>query len=181
MNSKKEIEIKILNIDIKKIEDEFRELSVKKIIPRSLYREHYFALLHKNLPISSLRLRQEGPDSVVLALKEKRDLSDEYLIRQEYEVTVSDFLTMESILNKLDFSVFRKREKYRTTYKWNSVLIAIEEYPHIPTYIEIEAPSQKEIDEFLHAFSLSKHITTNKTASEIITEAGYDENNLIFK
>ena len=61
--------------------------------------------------------------------------------RFEAEVEVSDYNTMDIILNKLGYTPHIIYEKYRTTYQLDDVEIVLDEMPY-GNFIEIEGAEQ---------------------------------------
>jgi len=89
-----------------------------------------------------LRLRQD----TVARLTYKAPPSDDVGLppnlrtRFEAEVTVSDFDTMDTILQRLGFHPHVIYEKYRTTYRLGEAEIVLDELP-FGTFIEVEGPA----------------------------------------
>ncbi len=173
---KKEVELKILNINPTKTRKILRALGAKKTMPSTLLRELYF---RGNGNFSSLRLRSEGKKQY-LTLKTKQE-DKKFNIRMEHQIEVSDFDMTKKILELLGYTVFRQREKLREHYELPKVHIEIDQYPHMMPYMEIEAPSKKIAEDFIKKFGFPLSLTTNKTASEIIQDAGLNPDNLCFK
>jgi len=175
---KKEIEIKILNIDPKKFKINLKKLGGKMINKPTLLRELYFESPSEKRVYSSFRLRSEGQRSF-LTLKMKKD-DRQFEIRDEYEVEVSDFNTARKILELAGFNVFRQREKMRESYKVGTIRIEVDTYPEIKPYAEIESTNKKDIKEFLDKMGFVLEYAVKKTATEIIRDAGLNPDNLVF-
>ena len=85
---------------------------------------------------SLLRLRQDDRASLTFKTKPpKEDL--QFKIHNEYEVIVSDFDMMESILEKLGFIRRQIYEKWRETFILNATHLCIDSMP-FGDFIEIE-------------------------------------------
>jgi len=85
---------------------------------------------------SVLRLRQDT--RVRLTYKaDKTEVQEGVTSRSELEVEVSDFDTMEAILNRLGFYSYLIYEKYRTTYTLDGAEIVLDEMPY-GNFVEIE-------------------------------------------
>jgi adenylate cyclase class 2 len=65
-------------------------------------------------------------------------------LRQELEVTVSDFDTALHLLEALGYRVQLMYEKYRTTYRVGQVEVALDEMP-TGNFLEIEGPQAESI------------------------------------
>ena len=175
---KKEVEIKILNIDPRKLRVSLKKLRGVQVLKRTFMREFYFESPTKERLYSSFRLRAEGQKSF-LTLKLKKE-DKKFSIRNEYEVEVSDFKTARSILELAGFKVFRKREKKRESYRVGHVRIEIDEYPKMRPYMEIEASSKEKIEKFLKKMGFNLEHATKKAATEVIRDAGLNPDNLTF-
>lgn len=175
---KKEIEVKILNIDQKKLKKSLKELGARRVFGRTLFHEIYLESPSKERRYSSFRLRSEGKKNFLTLKLKKDDLAFE--IRDEFEMEIKDFEIALKILQLAGFKVFRQREKLREEYVLENVKIEIDEYPMMMPYMEIEAPSKKIMKNFLKKFNFSFKYTTNRTATEIIQNAGLNPDNLLF-
>ena len=90
-----------------------------------------------------LRLRQDTRTR--LTYKEPPPADDalprDVLTRFEAEVTVDDFDTMDTILQRLGFHPHVIYEKYRTTYQLGAAEVVLDEMPY-GHFIEIEGPAE---------------------------------------
>ena len=139
----KEIEIKILGIDRKAVEERLVRLGAKKILDGEIHALYYdFADAALKNSGCALRLRLEGAKSV-LCLKKFVE-SKEAKIREEHELEVSDFNTMKYLLEGLGLKVWLEMKKHRTSYELRGVHVEIDEYHdaynYIPGFLEIEGP-----------------------------------------
>lgn len=102
-----------------------------------------------------LRLRQ---DSVAkLTYKEPQNeaaLSQGIHQRFEAEVVVSDFDTMNTILERLGYQSYMIYEKYRTTYTLDDVEIVLDEMPY-GLFVEVEAENAEQIQTILDKLDLT--------------------------
>lgn len=176
---KKEIELKILNIDRKKFIASLKKVGAKQILKPTLMCEVYLDSPAQERVYSSFRLRDEGK-RIFLTLKLKKE-DKKFQIRDEFEVEVSDFDTTKKILELAGFKIFRQREKLREEYRLGKIKIEIDEYPKMKPYTEIEAPSKDELERFLKKLEFPIKYTTNKTATEILKDAGLNPDNLLFE
>jgi len=141
-NAMKEIEIKIIEIDRKKVENKLATIGAAKTFDSDV--ETWF-FDFRNDTISRakdlLRLRRVG-DKADLTFK-KFVQSQSAKVRSEYEVTISDFETMRLILESLGLTSTWRMKKHRTSYTLKSgVEVDIDryagEYSYIPELLEIE-------------------------------------------
>ena len=91
-----------------------------------------------------LRLRKDS--AIHLTYKGASDSTAEVADREELEVTVSDFDTTRSILERLGFQPLMIYEKYRTTFTYKECEIVLDQLP-FGYFIEIEGSSVAEIKE----------------------------------
>lgn len=106
-----------------------------------------------------LRIRKKRNTNIVTFKRplEKPILAEEtsYKIKQETEVEVSDFESMENIFTGLGYEVFFIYEKYREEFQKSEVKIMLDETP-MGNYIEIEGPEEA-IDRTARELGCSKN------------------------
>jgi adenylate cyclase class 2 len=64
---------------------------------------------------------------------------------REIEFAVPDANLAEQFLENIGLVAFRHQEKKRHTFELNDVTIDIDTWPKIPTYVELEGPSEEQI------------------------------------
>lgn len=64
---------------------------------------------------------------------------------REVEFLVPDAALAEEFLASIGFAAFRRQEKKRHTLYLDDVTVDIDTWPQIPTYIELEGPSENHI------------------------------------
>jgi predicted adenylyl cyclase CyaB len=138
----KEIEIKIIEIDRKKVEDNLATLGASKTFDGDV-ETRFFDFRDNTITRARnlLRLRRIG-DKTDLTFKKFVE-SQSAKVRDEYEVSVSDFETTRLILESLGLISTWRMEKHRTSYVLSGgVHVDIDKYSgdfsHIPELIEIE-------------------------------------------
>jgi adenylate cyclase class 2 len=145
----KEIEVKIINIDREKVEARLSTLGATQIFDGDQVTVFFD---YPGNPIATaknlLRLRKTA-DKTQLTFKKFIE-SKSLKIRDEYEVAVSDFESMQLILESLGLSPTKRMEKHRTSYALNSgAEVDIDkytgEYSHIPELLEIEAEDTQKV------------------------------------
>ncbi len=175
-----EVEVKILDVNLDSFKNTIRDLQGKLVHDRILYREMYFDASKHDVQFSSLRLRSQG-DTCFLTMKFKVNKDVNFLTRKELEIEVSDFDTMQTMLQELGYEPYGLREKYRTEYKVGDVKVELDEYPEIPPYVEIEGNNQKSVEDFIKSLGFELKHTVHFSATEIIKQYGKDPSNLQFK
>ncbi len=154
-----EMEIKILDIDRKRLEDKLISLGAKKIFDGEIHAIYYDDADNSvRRQKGTFRLRREGGISV-LTFKAYID-SASAKVREETEVTVSDFDAMRSILKSTGFSPWLEMKKHRTTYALQGFHFEFDrhtdEFGFIPEFLEIEGPDIEAIYEWAAALGFSK-------------------------
>ncbi len=86
-----------------------------------------------------LRLRQDTAVRLTYKGLAPADTHSEVKVREELEVTVSDFDTAVLILTRLGFAPAQVYEKYRETFTWQGVEIVLDELP-FGDFVELEGP-----------------------------------------
>lgn len=133
----KEIELKIIEIDIPTIVAKLKALG-GTTEGRKLIKDIKFDFPDNRIKEKDdlFRLRQLG-EKTFLTYKYYLDKS-EMLIAEEIEVEVADKDGVEKIVNLLGFKEVARREKWRTTYRFENVIVEIDEFDTIPPFLEIE-------------------------------------------
>lgn len=130
----REIETKILEVDVKKTEKILKKLGAKLVFDGKIE-----FIRFKGLGISDdslLRVRKVG-DKVQLTFK-KRNMKSRFLDSKEIETYVGDFNTTKDILLNLGFSIRSKGKKHRKSYVLGKTRFEFDTFKGIPTYLEIE-------------------------------------------
>lgn len=139
----KEIELKVLDVNVRMLEKKLVALGAKKILPLTLIREKSYnspdGKLDKRKEL--LRLRQEGK-KVYLTYKYGHKNKNYFRTNHELEIFVEDFKKTDKMLLQLGYTTLQIREKKRKSYKLGHVRIEIDKYPPIPAYAEFEGPAK---------------------------------------
>lgn len=135
-----EHELRVLEIDSKEIEEKIKTLG-GKLIKKQNFRRYVFDCI----PAQSgkwLRLRTDGELTTLTFKSIENDSVDG---TSEWEVTVDDFDKTYEILSKSGFKHKGYQENKRTEYALADAKVAIDSWPLIPTYLEIEAEDKQTI------------------------------------
>lgn len=146
-----EVEVKFFMPDLAAFRERLLAAGTVLIKPRVFERNVVFDTADKRLfrELSLLRLRQDTAASasagqaVTLTYKSRpKNLPpSEAKVREELEVTVSDFDTLAEILQRLGFAPVQVYEKYRETFQWQAVEIVLDELPY-GNFVEFEGEEQ---------------------------------------
>lgn len=166
-----EIEVKIIDINRKEIEEKLASLGAKKIFDDILYAFIFdFEDNRFQKDTSSLRIRKEGEESI-LNFK-KLISSEEVKFCKEYEVKVSDFNVMKKILEILGLKIKFKYKKHRTSYALEGVKFEIDNYldmyKFIPEFLEVETKDAKTLEKYVKKLGYSKKECNNWSLSQLI-------------
>ena len=136
-----EVEIKLytpnLNLVRRALEAAGALLKSPRVFERNLRYENAAGTLTAGGVV--LRLRQD--EKAKLTYKSGASSADGIFRRFEAEVVVSDFDTMDVILQRLGYEVALIYEKYRTTYALGDAEIVLDELPY-GNFTEIEADAE---------------------------------------
>ncbi|MBI4359456.1 MAG: class IV adenylate cyclase [Candidatus Nealsonbacteria bacterium] len=176
-----EIEVKFLNIDPRQIERQLKAIGAKKVFNRLYYRRVFdFPDLRLDKKSAFLRLRDEG-DRIMLAFKQRLGVKDHGgkindRGMEEIEVEVNDFGKMAVILLKLGLIEKFYQENRIIRYQLGKIEFDIDFHPRLNPYLEIEAPSWKEIDRAIQLMGLDDRDRKIFSAQQAYKLAGINEN-----
>lgn len=89
-----------------------------------------------------VRIRSASNDT---KLTYKHNIAQSIDSATEIEFTIPDANLAEQFLVSIGLVAFRHQEKQRHTFELNGVTIDIDTWPNIPTYVELEGPSEEAI------------------------------------
>ena len=150
---KLEIEVKFYLTDIEGMRNNILKLGAKsngRVFEINIrYEDKNNSLMKKK---SLLRLRQD--EKTTFTLKSSPPVkSKDYKIVNELEVEVSDFATMDQILQTLGFHPEQKYEKWRETFILDQTLFCLDSMPY-GDFLEIEG-QEKDIRYYASKFGLN--------------------------
>lgn len=73
---------------------------------------------------------------------------------EEIEMEINDADKAELFLTKLGLVMYRRQEKRRHTFKLGEVIVDIDTWPKVPTYVELEGPSEEALKNAARALGL---------------------------
>ena len=144
-----EIEVKILEIDKKTIENKLRMLGAKKVFDGTVEAVYYdFPDGYLEKQNKTLRLRKkEDLFETQIEFTSKTPVSRKKAkIMTEYEVCVDDYDAMKNVLESIGLQECKSLTKQRVSYAIGHVHFEIDTLPDIPTFMEIEAPDIKTLE-----------------------------------
>lgn len=169
---KTEYEVRILEIDKNKIIKKLNKIGAKFCWDQ-VQRRYVYDFMPK-LDGKWIRLRTNG---IKTTLTIKDIVSSKIDGTRELEVEVSDFDTTNSILNELGYEAKGYQENRRCQYVLDDVEIDIDDWPYLPTYLEIEGPSEERVYEVVKLLGFNEKDTTTRDVEGIYLDYGYDLKN----
>jgi len=138
----KELEVKILEVNRKKIEETLTGLGAKRVFDgeiQTMFFDFKDASIVKAKDV--LRLRKEQ-DKTELTYK-KVHITETAKLAEEYSVEVSNLETMKKILENIGLPITESMKKHRVSYTIDHTRFDIDcyagDYEYIPEFMEIEA------------------------------------------
>ncbi len=176
----KEIEVKILDIDVDNIKDQLVDIGAKKVFNgRMISKTFDFSDDRIEKQGFFLRLRKTGDRSFVTFKGKVED--SELKIREEDEVFVDDFDKMMKIFKYMGLEEKGHYEKHRESYKFKDMRFELDTYPEFATFLEIEAPDVERVKEGLKLLGFKLEQSTKKSALEILRDHGVFSDKIKFK
>lgn len=168
----KEIEVKILEIDKKKIELKLKKLGAKKIFSGKLV-SYFFDTKTNSLKSNDMQLRlRQSKLGTLLTVKQKISQT-ETKNSNEYEIEVSDFNETKKILSLLGFNQKYKLEKNRISYILKDVRFELDKPKEkVPCFIEIEAKDKKTVEKYVKLLGYKMSKTKNLTYRGVLRHYG---------
>lgn len=164
----KEIEVRFLEIDKPALIARLRELNAEDLGEELLEEVIvYDESLSWRDSRKVLRVRTRG-EKVTMTYKQHKEASAEGT--EEIELDVSDKGKAVALLERLGFVAYRHQEKYRHTFRLGEVMVDIDTWPKIPTYVELEGPSEDALREAAQLLGLDWAGVTLIDAKRVIEE-----------
>ena len=172
----KEIEIKIIDIDVEEIRRKLFNINAPKVKQENQINNIYDfpdKRLLNNKGYARIRtIHDELTNSTVHYITTKRLISQEkYKVMEEHESEIKDASAAKGIFEALGLELMQSIKKYRESYKYKDTLIEIDindkEFCPFP-YIEIESAEEAQLEEVINLLGYSLSDTTSKTIYEIL-------------
>ena len=164
-----EYEVRILEINQDEVITKLDKLGAKK--EWDLLQKRYVYDFIPKVEGKWIRLRTNG-EKTTLTIKNL--VSSEIDGTQELEIEVDDFLKCNLILNELGYEARSYQENRRVQYKYEDVEIDVDSWPGIPTFLEIEGPSEEKVYEILSKLGLKKEDCTTLDIDSIYKKYGIE-------
>ena len=139
-----ETEVKIFVENLEHVEKQLLKLGANQVQQRIHERNMRYDTEDGSLTEKGVVLRLREDNGVKLTYKSKGTLERGIITREELEVEINDFETMEAILQKFGFDRSLFYEKYRTVYAFNNTYVMLDELP-FGNFVEVEGTNEDAI------------------------------------
>ena len=153
---KTEYEVRVLDINKELLEKKLVALGAKKVAEFDYKRRVYD--FNPRSDNKWIRLRTDG-EKTTLTIKEVENKNIDGT--KESEIMVSSFEETNIMLNKMGYFSHSYQESKRTRYLLDEVEIDFDTWPYIPTYMEVEGNSVKEVETTLERLDINKEEVTS--------------------
>ena len=117
-----------------------------------------------------LRLRK-NPEEILLTFKEK--ISDKKIkVWKELEIKPDNFELLREILKEIGMKESKNYRKNRVSYAIGKVKFELDSMPGIPTFLEIEAPTQEKVKKFVEKLGFSMSDAKPWTGKDVLKYYG---------
>lgn len=146
VHDNKEIEVRFLDIGVAKLKERLMELGATDL-GEDLFKEVIFydqagSWQYKEKKFVRLRQTKKG---TLLAYKNQS--VETATGAEEIEFKIDDFEKAKLLLERIGLVAYREQEKKRQTYMLGEVIVDIDTWPKVPTYVELEGPSEDALKE----------------------------------
>lgn len=171
----KEIEVKILNIDVNDIIKKLEIIGAKRIGEKSFSRIVFVMPSHVSPVKEWIRLRTDGTKTTLTYKNvENKELGG----TTEIETEVNDYETTKRILKKIGLIDLIFQQNKRIEYRYEDIEIDIDFWPKLKPYVEVEADSKEKVKKGVKLLGFSMSDTTTKTNEELYSDIGIDLNKI---
>ena len=143
-NHNREIEVRFLDIDknalIKKLRSEDAQDLGEDLLKEIIFYDKDLDWQRKVKKFVRLR-KTKG--KVFMTFKHQEQ--DNAIGVKEIEFEVEDFNKAKDFLEAIGLVAFREQEKKRHTFTLDGVIIDIDTWPSVPTYVELEGPDEESL------------------------------------
>lgn len=168
-----EIEVKILNINKQDIISRLEKIGAQKILEtRQKIWSYDYPDRKLNTLQRSCRIKTEA-NKTYMCYKH-RTSKQTYKVAEEYEIEVSNLEHTCKIIEGLGLICVNEREKDRISYTWDKIRFDIDQWPRIPTYIEIESTTRELVNKGIQIIGYQITHATPMTWVDVFKYYGID-------
>jgi adenylate cyclase class 2 len=163
----REIEVRFLEIDKAQLIQKLNALGATDLGEEHLTETIFYDkdLTWKNGGKKIVRVRTNSKHSKVTY---KHHFEDSATGTTEYEITVDNPQMAHLFLEAVGLVAFRNQEKKRHTFQLDDVTFDIDTWPKIPTYVELEGPTEESLKEMVKKLDLDWNEVTFENPRTVI-------------
>ena len=167
-----EIETKILEIDVNSLIEKLKKIGAEKIQEVMLIVDWYGpkGLTHDGDDSWYLRVRSYGNGKIEVTCKWNKKIIGNTVQGNEVNVLVDSHEKTGTLFESIGLENYAHQEKKRISWKLDNVQFDLDTYPSMPAYLEIEAGSEKEINDMIKKLNLEHYETWNDGERTLIKE-----------
>lgn len=169
----REIEVKVLHVDLNEMEAKLVDLGGEKIGEEQQTNYLIDSAAHPiDAGLGYLRIRcieKDGSETIQCTFKEKK-CDEGVRAYNEHTVIIDDAREMRAIFALLGYGLVEEAKKHRISYAFKQCRIDLdrwdpESFPE--PYMEIEGPNREAIDEVIAALSIDRKQVSTKSIAEL--------------
>ncbi len=164
----REIEVKFLEIDkdqfVSKLKSLDAEDVVDELITEQIFHDPDGQWLKQN---KFARIRRTGK-GIFFTFKHSEQRTATGVLEIEFKIEEPE--KMKAFLEAIGLVMDREQEKRRHKFKLGEVIVDIDTWPKVPTYVELEGPSEESIKDAASKLGFDYTKGVFGTASEVIEE-----------
>ena len=168
-----EIEAKLKVESLEDVKRRLVELGAE-FTNEKLQRDFYFDDTNRTLTKTDqcLRLRREavGNSSKFFLTYKSAKEKDQFKKRQEIDIEIEDFDSMEKMLTSLGYNRVLVVEKKRKTWRYRDCVVALDELPLLGEFVEIEGPDDEKISDVQNELALANLQHIVKSYADLVSE-----------
>jgi adenylate cyclase class 2 len=158
-----EIEVTVLDIDKKQIENKLKELSAEKIQDTRLIVDWYrIKGIKEGEDPWFLRIRSNSEGKHEVTWKAKSSTDGIARKHKEINFLIEEPNKLKDLFEEFGLEKYAHQEKDRVSYKFQDWNIDIDTYPKMPPYLEVEGNDGEHIKNALKLFNIENNRTWNK-------------------
>lgn len=158
-----EKEIKILEIDTKKLFSDLEKLGAKKTFDWIIHDIYYDFPDWEKLKMEKnkrmFRIRTKWKEHIYTIKRKRKKMWEEEgaIIKDEHETSITNIESFQRVLDKYGMTKTREKKKHRVSYALAGAEFDIDTYEEIPTFLEIEETSRENINFWIRKLNLENH------------------------
>ena len=164
-----EYEGRILEIDSKKLEEKLKELDA--VYKGEIDQKRYVYDVKPKQEGKWIRLRKAN-ETITLTIKDI--VSKTIDGTKELEIKVDSFENTNLLLEEIGYFNKGYQENKRKRYYLDEVEIDIDDWPLIPTYVEIEGKSEEAVMNVIEKLGFNKDDVVTLSVNDIYRKYGYE-------